>query len=105
MKQLPKVSKVSLDELDSKSGSGTVMTGVIAVMLAGVSFQAGASTDAAAVQAVTPSIVAAKSTERNTSAVILNKPALEGAAFAAHYSHSSHASHSSHYSCTPGKTC
>ncbi|MGB7799774.1 hypothetical protein [Buttiauxella sp.] len=106
MKQLPKVSKITLEELEYKSKTGPVIAGVIATMLSGVSIQANASTDATVLKpAIHESATKNTNSTGNTSAVILNKPALEGEAFAAHYSHSSHASHSSHYSCTPGSTC
>lgn len=106
MKQLPKVAKISLDDLESKKNIKPIIAGVIATMISSVSIPAMASTDTSAVKPLINSEVTvnANTTNRNA-AVILNKPALEGEAFAAHYSHSSHASHSSHYSCTPGSTC
>ncbi|OAT19766.1 hypothetical protein M979_1078 [Buttiauxella noackiae ATCC 51607] len=106
MKQLPKVSKVALEELEYKNKTKPVIAGIIATMLSGASIQANASTDASVITpAIQTTVTQNTNTSGNTSAVILNKPALEGEAFAAHYSHSSHSSHSSHYSCTPGSTC
>lgn len=105
MKQLPKIARVSLDEMETKKGINPVVAGVIATMISGVSIQASASTDTQAQKPGIQNEVSVKNGNGIQSAVILNKPALDGQVFAAHYSHSSHSSHSSHYSCTPGSTC
>lgn len=104
MKELPKVSKVPLEEVEAKHNLKPLIAGIVVGVIAGVSVPATASTD---VESANGSEVTYSrgNVQQPSAAVILNRPALDGQLFAAHYSHSSHASHSSHYSCTPGKTC
>lgn len=106
MKALPKVSKISINELSNKSIKPMV-AGIVAGVIAGVTTPAMASTDAETIMTTpqAPKTEVNHTGQQTNTAIILAKPALDGQAFAAHYSHSSHASHASHYSCTPGKTC
>jgi len=103
MKAFPKVSKVPLDEVETRLNVKPLIAGVIAGVIAGASLPASASTDS--LPATQNVVTAHTGNTQPSAAVTLNRPALDGQVFAAHYSHSSHASHSSHYSCTPGKTC
>lgn len=106
MKDLPKVSKKTLLELDCKNKIKPIVMGLIATTVAGASFPAMASSDRTLADSKIEAGSEAKQPYPNTgAAVILSKPSMYGEVFAAHYSHSSHASHASHYSCTPGRTC
>ncbi len=106
MKELPKVSKISLDKFENSKKIKPIIAGIVAGVLAGTSVTAIASTDAIPLnKTIQQNIANTKVTPRIGLAVVLDRPSLDGQAFAAHYSHSSHASHASHYSCTPGSTC
>lgn len=106
MKKLPTVAKIPLDQAESVHKIKPIIAGIVAGVLAGSSVSAVASTNTSPVNPKTQASIINNPPQLQASvAVILDRPALEGQAFAAHYSHSSHASHASHYSCTPGKTC
>jgi len=103
MKALPKVSKVPLEDVETRFNVKPLLAGAIASVIVGASMPAVASTDS--LPANQHAVTQRAGNAQPSAAVTLNRPALDGQVFAAHYSHSSHASHSSHYSCTPGKTC
>ncbi|MFS2225084.1 hypothetical protein [Pantoea sp. B65] len=105
MKELPTVPKVSLDEVENSKKIKPIIAGIVVGILAGSGMDAMASTDTMPVNNGIQESILTRATPQTGVAVILERPALDGQAFAAHYSHSSHASHASHYSCTPGKTC
>jgi hypothetical protein len=105
MKELPTVPKISLDEVENSKKIKPILAGIVVGMLAGGSMNAMASTDTRPVNNGVQESITNRTNPQTGVAVILDRPALDGQAFAAHYSHSSHASHASHYSCTPGKTC
>lgn len=105
MKALPKVAKVSVNELSNKNITPIVAT-IVAGVITGVSMPAMASTNSGTPTSTVQAEIAVNHPAQQTNtAIIMAKPSLDGQTFAAHYSHSSHASHSSHYSCTPGSTC
>ncbi len=106
MKELPKVSKISLDKLENSKKIKPIVAGIVAGVLAGMSGAAIASTDTIPLdKTIQENIANTQTNPQVGSAVILDRTSLDGQAFAAHYSHSSHESHASHYSCTPGSTC
>ncbi|WP_413722967.1 hypothetical protein [Sodalis sp. RH23] len=105
MKGLPTVPKIALDEVEASKKIKPIIAGIVVGVLAGSSLNAIASTDAIPVNNGVQESISTRTNPQGGIAVILDRPALDGQVFAAHYSHSSHASHASHYSCTPGKTC